>query len=127
MAIFWVADAIFTAFLYLVIGFWIVRTAKSALFYLYLWQLKEYHIGRFLDHFRTAQGKNLLINKLFVVKVFLFLFFLFPMWAATADFQLAYFGVVFFILSVVVPLFTLTVLYGKDYPKIGKQYVSVPR
>ena len=114
MAIFWVADAIFTAFLYLVIGFWIVRTAKSALFYLYLWQLKEYHIGRFLDHFRTAQGKNLLINKLFVVKVFLFLFFLFPMWAATADFQLAYFGVVFFILSVVVPLFTLTVLYGLE-------------
>jgi hypothetical protein len=29
---------------------------------MYLWQLKEYHIGRFIDHFRTHKGKKLLFN-----------------------------------------------------------------
>lgn len=34
--------------------------SKYILFWLYLWQLKEYHIGRFIDHFRTHKGKKLL-------------------------------------------------------------------
>jgi UDP-N-acetylmuramoyl-tripeptide--D-alanyl-D-alanine ligase len=38
------------------------------LFWLYLWQLKEYHVGRFLDHFRTYKGKNLFLNWLFILK-----------------------------------------------------------
>jgi len=59
--------------------FWFVRTTKFLLFSLYLWQLKEYHIGRFLDHFRTEKGKRLLLNKANLIKiglVFLFLFYL---------------------------------------------------
>jgi UDP-N-acetylmuramoyl-tripeptide--D-alanyl-D-alanine ligase len=45
---------------------------------MYLWQLIEYHIGRFLDHFRTNNGKKLIINPLFLVKiVLLILFYLF--------------------------------------------------
>ncbi len=50
---------------------WFIRTAKVILFYLYLWQLKEYHIGRFLDHFRTVKGKQLLFNKLTLLKLVL--------------------------------------------------------
>lgn len=44
---------------------------KNLLFYLYLWQLKEYHIGRFFDHFRTDQGKRLLWNRVFAAKIIL--------------------------------------------------------
>ena len=43
---------------------WFIRTTKTVLFYLYLWQLKEYHIGRFLNHFRTYKGKRLILNKI---------------------------------------------------------------
>jgi len=57
--------------------FWFVRETKSILFWLYLWQLKEYHIGRFLDHFRTSKGKELLFNKILFLKIFLVFLFLF--------------------------------------------------
>jgi len=53
--------------------FWFIRTTKIILFYLYLWQLKEYHLGRFIDHFRTAKGASLLFNKLNFLKIVLFL------------------------------------------------------
>ena len=41
-----------------------LREIKSLLFWLYLWQLKNYHIGRFLAHFSTYKGKKLLLNSL---------------------------------------------------------------
>ena len=49
--------------------FWFIRQTKAILFWLYLWQLKEYHIGRFIDHFRTEKGKKLFKNKLFILKL----------------------------------------------------------
>ncbi len=55
------------------ITFWFVRTTKAILFWIYLWQLKEYHIGRFLDHFRTHKGKTLLLNPLLFSKIVLFI------------------------------------------------------
>jgi len=57
--------------------FWWVRTAKFILFYFYLWQLKEYHIGRFLDHFRTEKGKKLIFNRIVFLKIALLCYFLF--------------------------------------------------
>ena len=59
--------------------FWFARSIKSILFWLYLWQLKAYHIGRFLDHFQTAKGKGLLFNKLLLLKLTLLAgFFFYP-------------------------------------------------
>jgi len=58
---------------------WFVRTIKTIFFWIYLWQLKEYHIGRFLDHFQTYKGKQLLMSYLQFLKIFLVSgFFLFP-------------------------------------------------
>ncbi|MDP2640941.1 MAG: UDP-N-acetylmuramoyl-tripeptide--D-alanyl-D-alanine ligase [Candidatus Yanofskybacteria bacterium] len=58
--------------------FWLIRAAKASLFWLSLWQVKSYQVGRFLDHFRTAQGKKLLLYPLLGVKVIgLSLFFAF--------------------------------------------------
>ncbi len=70
-------------YFYVLAIFWFIRTTKSLLFWLYLWQLKEYHLGRFLDHFQTEKGKGLLLNKLLFLKIVLVLFlfyyfFLFP-------------------------------------------------
>lgn len=62
------------------LGFlWFFRTVRAILFWLYLWQLKEYHIGRFLDHFNTEKGKKLLSDPLNIFKIILIvLFFIFP-------------------------------------------------
>ncbi len=59
---------------YLLTIFWFVRTTKAVLFYFYLWQLKEYHVGRFLDHFRTAKGKKLIVNWLVLLKLIILVF-----------------------------------------------------
>lgn len=52
---------------------WLIRTVKNTLFYLYLWQLKEYHFSRFISHFETTSGRNLFLNKIFLIKVGIFL------------------------------------------------------
>jgi UDP-N-acetylmuramoyl-tripeptide--D-alanyl-D-alanine ligase len=57
--------------------FWVFRTAKYVLFWLYLWQLKEYHIPRFIDHFRTYKGKKLFLNLNYAIKIILLLLFIF--------------------------------------------------
>ena len=63
---------LFFMFLFFVLSFfWFLRTLKAVLFWIYLWQLKEYHIGRFIDHFRTKKGRELLFNKLAGLKVLL--------------------------------------------------------
>ena len=61
-----------TIFFWVLLIFWIVVSIKQILFWVYLWQLKEYHIPRFLDHFRTAKGKQIIFNKLRFLKIILF-------------------------------------------------------
>jgi len=56
---------------------WLTAIIKSILFWVYLWQLKEYHIGRFVDHFRTAKGRDLLFNKRAIIKFLMILSFYF--------------------------------------------------
>src|SRR3989338_9503209 len=55
---------------------WFIRTSKHVLFWLYLWQLKEYHMGRFLDHFKTQKGQRLVLNPLQSFKILLTILFL---------------------------------------------------
>jgi UDP-N-acetylmuramoyl-tripeptide--D-alanyl-D-alanine ligase len=46
----------------IIIFLWFLKMIKAILFWLYLWQLKNYHFGRFLAHFRTDAGKRIIIN-----------------------------------------------------------------
>ncbi len=62
---------IFIWFFIILGGLWTLRTIKEILFYLYLWQLKEYHLKRFIDHFRTIKGKSLIWNWKYLVKLIL--------------------------------------------------------
>ena len=55
---------------------WLIAVFENILFWLYLWQLKEYHIGRFLAHFQTEKGRKLLFNNLLFLKIFFALIFL---------------------------------------------------
>lgn len=45
-----------------VLFFWFLKEIKAFLFWTYLWQLKNYHIGRFLAHFDTYNGKKIIYN-----------------------------------------------------------------
>jgi len=57
---------------------WFIIQIKNSLFWLYLWQLKNYHLGRFKDHFSTKRGKQLFLNPLYIFKISsLLLFFVF--------------------------------------------------
>jgi UDP-N-acetylmuramoyl-tripeptide--D-alanyl-D-alanine ligase len=88
---------------------WFFRQIKAILFWLYFWQLKEYHILRFLDHFRTENGKKLLLNKLLILKIIL-IFILF--------FSQNYLN--FFVFSLMV----LTILYLLESIKFLKDILS---
>lgn len=70
---------------------WFVRVNRQVMFWLYLWQLKEYHWGRFIDHFRTAKGMQIFMNGLFAVKVILLAagawFFVLPVAGRTGFFD----------------------------------------
>ena len=59
-----------------VLFFFCFRLIKYDLFWMYLWQLKNYHIGRFLAHFETDNGKKIFYNIFFLMKFFFFLLFL---------------------------------------------------
>lgn len=52
----------------IIIFLWLIGMFKNVLFWLYLWQLKEYHVGRFLDHFRTYKGERLIFGFLPILK-----------------------------------------------------------
>ena len=47
---------------YLILNFLIF--VKLLFFWLWLWQLKEYHIGRFIAHFREGQAIKKIISSL---------------------------------------------------------------
>jgi len=46
--------------IYFILIFWFLIFIKLLFFWLWLWQLKEYHIGRFLAHFETQAAKKIL-------------------------------------------------------------------
>lgn len=60
----------------IILFFWLLKEIKSFLFWTYLWQLKDYHIGRFLSHFDTYKGKKILGNFSLYLKYVIFLILL---------------------------------------------------
>ncbi|MDD4531761.1 MAG: UDP-N-acetylmuramoyl-tripeptide--D-alanyl-D-alanine ligase [Candidatus Pacebacteria bacterium] len=70
-----------------VLFFWLLKEAKSFLFWTYLWQLKDYHIGRFLSHFDTYNGKKILSNPVSYLKYLIFLVLLLLLGSSTLDYS----------------------------------------
>lgn len=50
---------------------YLAKAAKDTLFWVYLWQLKEYRLDRMRAHFELASSKRIILNKLFLIKSFL--------------------------------------------------------
>jgi UDP-N-acetylmuramoyl-tripeptide--D-alanyl-D-alanine ligase len=67
----------------IILFFWFFKEVKSFLFWSYLWQLKNYHIGRFFAHFDTYNGKKIIRNWGLFFKCFVFLGILLIMGSAT--------------------------------------------
>ncbi len=84
----------------LISGLWFIWELKCVLFWLYLWQLKDYHVGRFADHFRTYKGKKLIFDFAQISKIVLLIFFL-----AAGDLFIYIFSVLFLIYLAEVVLF----------------------
>ncbi len=61
--------AIFLFFIFCL--FWFLILTKKFLFWLWLWQVKNYHCLRFVDHFRTCNGKKIILNWLNLIKIIL--------------------------------------------------------
>ncbi|HOI60343.1 MAG TPA: Mur ligase family protein [Candidatus Pacearchaeota archaeon] len=60
-----------------IIALWFISQVKNSLFWIYLWQLKNYHIGRFKDHFRTKRGKSIFLNFFYISKIIALILFSF--------------------------------------------------
>lgn len=78
--------------IFLLSFFWYARTVRALLFALYLWQLKEYHIKRFLAHFGTAKGKRLFLHPFVAAKLALLGLWLFWPGASTLLLLALYIG-----------------------------------
>ncbi len=110
---------IFKTFLILFSLFWFFRQIKSILFWVYLWQLKEYHIGRFGDHFRTEKGKRIFLNKIFILKILLVLplifkkdlFFFYFLFLMLFFLESVKFFLEFFLKKALLPKFTLKTIF----------------
>lgn len=101
---------------YLIALLWLIIFTKKFLFWVYLWQLKEYHIGRFIDHFQTDKGKKLIFNYLFLIKVLALLGIIFAAKQGLAEikFNLVYFiTLIFFAES----LFALKSFWQKAFKR----------
>jgi UDP-N-acetylmuramoyl-tripeptide--D-alanyl-D-alanine ligase len=100
--------------------FWLVAFNKNFLFWVYLWQLKEYHFGRFLDHFHTDKGKKLLFSKLNFLKLALIIFpFTFRLFIADLRFN-------FFIGYLFAVFFLFLAAGGKTFLDIRRKKIKVP-
>ncbi len=48
---------------------WLISYIRKLFFWVWFWQLKEYHLGRFFDHFKTRKGKNLIFSYSVLLKI----------------------------------------------------------
>jgi UDP-N-acetylmuramoyl-tripeptide--D-alanyl-D-alanine ligase len=59
---------ILSIIVYSAILLWMAKQLKAVLFWLYLWQLKDYHLSRFIAHFSTIKGRQIFLNKIYLFK-----------------------------------------------------------
>ena len=80
--------------LFVILIFWLVKISRDILFWVYLWQLKEYRRDRMRAHFELQSAKRIFFNKLFGGKILLL-----------ASSSLLFWGVWQFFFQILVSLF----------------------
>lgn len=64
--------SIYSIVLNIILSFlWLIKLIKSVFFHVYLWQLKEYRLDRYLDYLRTAEAKRIYLSKKVLIKIIL--------------------------------------------------------
>lgn len=109
-------------FTLLLISLWIIKSVKGIFLFLYLWQLKEYHFKRFIDHFRTANGRKLFLNYLFFSKVLIAAGFI-PLLLATRFLGRTSFLTAVSIALILIYLFEAVVFFKNIFKKTFKKPV----
>ena len=99
--------------------FWFIWMLKYTLFWLFLWQLKEYHLGRIIDHFRTHKGKKILFSFAQILKLVLLVF----LFAFSGLFT--YLFVILFLVYVAEVLLFFRNIYLKNFKKPVKTLKSI--
>src|SRR3989344_8159594 len=101
---------------YLIALLLLIIFTKKLFFWVYLWQLKEYHIGRLIDHFRTHKGRGLIFNYLLLVKILVLLCIIFTARQGWADikFNLVYLVALLFFIEA---LFAFKAFWQKTFKK----------
>lgn len=59
--------------LFAIFIFWLIKISRDILFWVYLWQLKEYRRDRFRAHFELKSARQIFFNKFFFAKTLLLL------------------------------------------------------
>jgi len=59
--------------LLIILIFWLIKISRDILFWVYLWQLKEYRRDRMRAHFELQSAKRIFLNKLYAGKLLLLL------------------------------------------------------
>ena len=102
--------------LFPILVIWFFHQTKAVFFWLTLWQLKEYRLDRFFDHFRTEKGKRLIFDPFQLLKIFLifsFFFSFFPLFLILLLYLGA--GVIFFknlfLKKLIKPIFTKKIIF----------------
>jgi UDP-N-acetylmuramoyl-tripeptide--D-alanyl-D-alanine ligase len=99
-------------FLIFLLPFWFLRDVKQILFWVYLWQLKQYHRGRFFDHFKTEKGKKLLFQPLQILKIILLVLF-FAVFLLSNPVYLAFFPLILFLAYFLESLLYFKAIFAK--------------
>ena len=66
--------------LFVILILWLIKISRDILFWVYLWQLKEYRRDRMRAHFELQSAKRIFFNKLFGGKILLTLSSLLLFW-----------------------------------------------
>ncbi len=113
-----------SALISFILPFWLVRNTKNILFWVYLWQLKQYHRGRFFDHFRTEKGKKLLFQPFQIFKIGLVIVSIFSFLFLSAEYLL-FLPLILFLIYFLESLLYFKGLFAKKtkYPVLTKKTV----
>ncbi|MFY9457471.1 MAG: UDP-N-acetylmuramoyl-tripeptide--D-alanyl-D-alanine ligase [Candidatus Spechtbacterales bacterium] len=55
--------------LFIIFILWLIKISRDVLFWVYLWQLKEYRLDRMRAHFELKSARQIFLNKLYLGKI----------------------------------------------------------
>ena len=67
-------------FFFIIFILWLVKVSRDILFWVYLWQLKEYRLDRMRAHFELGSARRIFQNKIYIGKIAVLISSVFLFW-----------------------------------------------